>query len=820
MRRRVQQILCGVLIAGTVLASQPLPVFAETDTETGSDVSETDVKENSDYVIYVNKDNPDTASIVEYTGSETEVKIPEYIDGKKITRIFYGAFENCANITSLELPDSIETLQTCLFGEDNESLVSLKLPAKEIIVDGSFEKPGAGCYPPDDDHIFSSAGPFGGCKKLKNVEIPKGWTKVPAHLFDGCSGLENVGIPDTVTELGEDAFAYCNISTVGIPDSVKTIDYECFAKCPLKSVYGGKNLQSIHEYYLGTSYCGKLPQPTFGDGKSTFYGYRGSNLEEWSEVKDYSFVDIGKCDKDHEDYEIAVNQEVPGTASIVKYKGNKSELKIPAYIDGKIITEIGEAAFHKCDSIVSLEIPDSIDKLGTGAFASCSSLVSVKFPGKNLKFDCMPLYLSEDESPWEPWNSYIYLSTFSNCANLKKIEIAEGATEFDFRIIGSGCTAVRDVVIPRSVTEIESMGGIQTFSERTLCVHGYTGSYAEEWEKKHVNYNGGMEAIDKTDTTAKICSRNLSLEGKIGASAYVQVPEELLEYGDAYATIRVNSYDYDNSEEVVRSTKVLLRDLSCMEVKGKKVLIIDTHVKPYDLSSTISVSLHYSDGSAIPVTDEKGNLVKDAYRFSVADTARTYMNAKSSSKKLKNLTKAVVNYGIYVEKMQDYIWYSSRYDEYDYNNDENYSPTDNLSDIKKAALKDYAVKKSGKVNGVSYAGVNLELKKETGLVVYFKATTDPANLTFTVDGKKVDVVTNDLEKGKLITVKIDGISAQKLSTEREIVVSDGEKDMSVKLSALSWSRNVLYGSGHNKVYVDMAKMLYRYSSAADEYFGK
>ena len=84
-------------------------------------------------------------------------------------------------------------------------MVSLKLPAKEIIVDGSFEKPGAGCYPPDDDHIFSSAGPFGGCKKLKNVEIPKGWTRVPAHLFDGCSGLENVGIPDTVTELGEDA---------------------------------------------------------------------------------------------------------------------------------------------------------------------------------------------------------------------------------------------------------------------------------------------------------------------------------------------------------------------------------------------------------------------------------------------------------------------------------------------------------------------------------------------------------------------------------------------------------------------------------------
>lgn len=112
------------------------------------------------------------------------------------------------------------------------------------------------------------------------------------------------------------------------------------------------------------------------------------------------------------------------------------------------------------------------------------------------------------------------------------------------------------------------------------------------------------------------------------------------------------------------------------------------------------------------------------------------------------------------------------------------------------------------------------LKSVSGLVVYFKTTTDPAKLAITVDGKKVDVETEDQDGGKLVTVKINGISAQKLSGEREVIVADGESEMSVKLSALSWSRNVLYGKNYSKETVDLAKMLYRYSSAADQYFTK
>jgi hypothetical protein len=209
----------------------------------------------------------------------------------------------------------------------------------------------------------------------------------------------------------------------------------------------------------------------------------------------------------------------------------------------------------------------------------------------------------------------------------------------------------------------------------------------------------------------------------------------------------------------------------------------------------------------VSITDEKGKKVDDGYTFTVAETARSHANAKSSSKQLKKLAEAILNYGIYTQKQQNY-------------KAEDLTATDDLSDIKKSALKNYEVKKTGKVSDVSYAGFNLELKEDTGLAVYFKTTADPGKLAITVDGKKMDVETEDLDGGKLVSVKINGISAQKLSSEREVIVSDGESEMSVKLSALSWSRNVLYGKNYSKETVDLAKMLYRYSSAADQYFTK
>ena len=882
MRRRVQQILCGALIAGTVLASQPLPVLAETDTETVVDTSEEEVKADADYEIKVNEDNPDTAILVSYRSDATELKIPEYIDGKKITEIGYEALSGCKNVTSLELPDSVEILGGCLLGGSGRSLVSLKLPAKEI----KTVKP---MYRHLDLPWVQPYGydyPFSGCSKLRNVEIPKGWTKVADYLFADCSGLENVEISDTVTELGYRAFADSKISYVVIPDSVKTIGYECFAGCPFKGAIGGRNLQLINEYdyKLWEDDCGgENPRATFGDGTGTFYGYKGSYLEgwtidhadyedhEWVTESKYSFVDLEEYEKDYRDYEIETNEETPWTASIVKYNGNKKELKVPAYIDGKWITEIGDWAFQSCGDITSLEIPDSVEVLGFDLFGaypsgkSVKTLTDVKLPSKEVCVRNIPKYpLREDIKDEITPNYWSYMpemgfsksGPFKGCATLKKIEIPKGWTKVP-EYLFADCSGLENVVIPNTVTELgikafshcnisdvvipdsvrtidaecfagcplkrvtggkylesitesdyknyEPMPGDDgapeaTFGDGTSVFYGYKGSYLEKWAPEN-----GYRFVVLEEGSAKICGRaltldgriaDISLDGRIGADIYVQVSEDILKDEYAYATITIGD----------RKDKETLKYEETTELKGKKTLILSVHVDALHTNEPIGIQLFSGEGRFVPITDENGKKLENGYTFTVAEVARSYKNAKTSSKKFKKLADAVVNYGIYAQKLVNY-------------KADGLVATDDLSDIKKSALKNYTVKKSGEISGVSFAGIGLDLYWDTELRVNLKVSDPNKKLLYKIGDKgKWYQVANWNDGISYLTSR--GISAKNLSKDIKIVISDGENEMHLKLSALSWSRAVLYSKNSSKETVDLAKMLYRFSSAADEYFGK
>lgn len=56
------------------------------------------------------------------------------------------------------------------------------------------------------------------------------------------------------------------------------------------------------------------------------------------------------------------------------------ELEIPAEIDRKPVTSIGNSAFYYCDSLTEITIPDSVTSIGGGAFGDCSSLTTIMIP--------------------------------------------------------------------------------------------------------------------------------------------------------------------------------------------------------------------------------------------------------------------------------------------------------------------------------------------------------------------------------------------------------------------------------------------------------
>jgi len=57
---------------------------------------------------------------------------------------------------------------------------------------------------------------------------------------------------------------------------------------------------------------------------------------------------------------------------------------IPATIEGKTVTSIGEEALVICTNLKSIIIPDSVTSIGKSAFMHCSNLTSITF-GKNSK---------------------------------------------------------------------------------------------------------------------------------------------------------------------------------------------------------------------------------------------------------------------------------------------------------------------------------------------------------------------------------------------------------------------------------------------------
>lgn len=142
---------------------------------------------------------------------------------------------------------------------------------------------------------------------------------------------------------------------------------------------------------------------------------------------------------------------------IITKCGSITKADIPAYINGKPVTEIGDKAFYNCATLKSVTIPNTVTSIGTAAFSGCSSLRSVIIENGvtsigNLAFSrCTSL--TDISIP----NSVklIDVSAFENCSSLKSIIIPNGITSIQDMTF-EGCSNLTSITIPSSVKLIES----------------------------------------------------------------------------------------------------------------------------------------------------------------------------------------------------------------------------------------------------------------------------------------------------------------------------------------------------------------------------
>lgn len=197
-------------------------------------------------------------------------------------------------------------------------------------------------------------------------------------------------IPDTVTYIGDDAFAECyNIEEIVIPDSVKLIYSGAFINCcSIKKVVFPERLPcSINDDMF--MYCTALEEITIPAGVTSlctqiFHGCTSLKKITIGQDMEY-FDDLSIGAPALEEFEVDLFNQNYTSGDGILYNNEKTILlRCPVAKSGDIIipdsvTQIGDDAFggfSGCRKLKTIHVPASVKRIGKDAFQYCSAKVT------------------------------------------------------------------------------------------------------------------------------------------------------------------------------------------------------------------------------------------------------------------------------------------------------------------------------------------------------------------------------------------------------------------------------------------------------------
>ncbi|MBP5209855.1 MAG: leucine-rich repeat domain-containing protein [Clostridia bacterium] len=132
------------------------------------------------------------------TCSDTDVVVPESIEGAPVTTIAGYAFRNCRRVTSVTLPQTVVRVNEGAF-YNCIALSSVRL---------------------NDGLSYLGDSVFFNCAALASVTLPQSVTHLGARAFEACQALTSLHIPAAVAEVGEALFCNCSsLSTLSVDDN-------------------------------------------------------------------------------------------------------------------------------------------------------------------------------------------------------------------------------------------------------------------------------------------------------------------------------------------------------------------------------------------------------------------------------------------------------------------------------------------------------------------------------------------------------------------------------------------------------------------------
>ena len=132
-----------------------------------------------------------------------------------------------------------------------------------------------------------------------------------------------------------------------------------------------------------------------------------------------------------------------------------AHVEIPSHVEGKRVVAIDSGAFMNEQTIVSVNMPDTVISIGAEAFSGCTNLKSIVISENvvEIRGNCFENCTSLTEINLPESITAIHGYAFRNCSSLEQIDLPGGITEIRGNCF-ENCTNLKSIVIPEGVTRI------------------------------------------------------------------------------------------------------------------------------------------------------------------------------------------------------------------------------------------------------------------------------------------------------------------------------------------------------------------------------
>ena len=186
---------------------------------------------------------------------------------------------------------------------------------------------------------------FAQCEMLTSVGLGNALTKISKKAFMDCPKLRSIVLPKSLLEIGESAFAKSGIESIGLPPNVKKIAWSAFL--------GATSLKQITVDPLNKVYC-SLDDILF--------------TKDMSKLLCYPSAHPGS------------SYQTPAPTKTIGEYAFASAMRLNSITLSQGVTSIGTGAFDNAHCLTEVHLSTTLESIGANAFKHCSALSTILIP--------------------------------------------------------------------------------------------------------------------------------------------------------------------------------------------------------------------------------------------------------------------------------------------------------------------------------------------------------------------------------------------------------------------------------------------------------